>query len=65
MRRIDPLLEETFVASLAMSCLGAAIVLLFWLLTGLSPWPIVVLGVVGGFGWGVFLLALTSPARRR
>ena len=64
MRHLDPLLLDTLVALLATSCLGAAIALAFWLLTGLSPWPFVVLGEAAGLGFGVAMLALTSPRRR-
>jgi hypothetical protein len=62
--RLDPLLAETLVALGATTCLGVAIALGFWLATGLSPWPHVVLGVTGGLGFGVTALALTSPRRR-
>jgi len=63
--RIDPLLEETLAACCAVALLGAVISVLFWLLTGLSPWPGVILGEIVGLGMGVPLLALTSPRRRR
>jgi hypothetical protein len=32
---------------------------------GISPWPFVVLGEVGGLGFGVAMLALASPRRSR
>lgn len=64
MSRLDPLLEETLVAGLATLGLAAVIALLFWLFTGLSPWPMVVLAELGGFGFGLALLVLTSPRRR-
>jgi hypothetical protein len=63
--RIDPLLEETLAATMAVALLGAVMCVLFWLLTGLSPWPGVILGEIVGLGMGVPLLALTSPRRRR
>jgi uncharacterized MnhB-related membrane protein len=63
--RLDPLIEDTLAALLATSVLGAVIALLYWLLTGLSPWPFVVLGEAGGLGFGVAMLALCSPRRRR
>jgi hypothetical protein len=62
--RLDPLLVETGIALLATSCLAAVIALIFWLTTGLSPWPFVVLGEMVGLGFGISLLALTSPRRR-
>ena len=64
MANLDPLLRETLAASLAMTCLGVVVALLFWLFTGLSPWPGLVLGEVAGFGFGTALLALSSPRRR-
>jgi len=63
--RIDPLLEETLAATAAVALLGVVISVLFWLLTGLSPWPGVILGEIVGLGMGVPLLALTSPRRHR
>ena len=61
MRRLDPLIEEILVGAVAMSVLGIVIAVAFWLLTGLSPWPFLVLGEIVGLGWGVVLLALASP----
>ena len=62
---LDPLVEDTLAALLATSVLGTAIALAYWLLTGISPWPFVVLGEVGGLGFGVAMLALCSPRRGR
>ncbi|MBV8717983.1 MAG: hypothetical protein JO020_21835 [Chloroflexi bacterium] len=64
MRALDPLLQDTLAALLATSVLGTVIALLYWLLTGISPWPFVVLGEVGGLGFGVAMLALCSPRSR-
>ena len=63
--RLDPLLEETLAATAAVALLGALISLLFWVLTGLSPWPGIIIGEIVGLGMGIPLLALTSPRRRR
>jgi hypothetical protein len=63
--RLDPLVEDTLAALVATSVLGAAIALVYWWLTGISPWPFVVLGEMGGLGFGVAALALCSPRRRR
>jgi len=63
--RLDPLVEDTLAALVATSLLGAAIALAYWLLTGLSPWPFVILGETSGLGFGVAMLALCSPRRRR
>ncbi len=48
-----------------MTVLAVLIAALYWLVTGLSPWPGVVLGELIGFGFGLSLLALTAPRRRR
>jgi hypothetical protein len=63
--RLDPLVEDTLQALLATSLLGAVIALIYWLLTGLSPWPFVILGETSGLGFGVAMLALCSPRPRR
>ncbi len=63
--RLDPLIEDTLAALLATSVLGAVIALLYWTFTGISPWPYVVLGETSGLGFGVAMLALCSPRRRR
>ena len=64
-RRIDPLLEEVFAATVAMTLLAVVVAVLYWALTGLSPWPGLVLGETAGFGFGIALLSLSSPRRRR
>ncbi len=64
-RRIDPLLEEVLAATLAMTVLAVVVAVLYWLITGLSPWPGLVLGEIAGFGFGIAPLSLTSPRRRR
>ena len=63
--RLDPLVEDTLAALFATSLLGVVVALLYWGLTGISPWPYVVLGETGGLGFGVAMLALCSPRRRR
>jgi hypothetical protein len=59
-----PLLEDTLAALLSTSVLGAVIALAYWLLTGISPWPFVVLGEISGLGFGVAMLALCTPRRQ-
>ena len=63
--RLDPLLEEIIVASVAMTALGALVAALFWVFTGLTPWPFLVLAEIGGFGFGIAILAITTPKRSR
>jgi hypothetical protein len=64
MPTLHPLLEDMLAALLATSVLGTVIALAYWLLTGISPWPFVVLGEIGGLGFGVAMLALCSPRRQ-
>ena len=64
-RKEDGLIEEVLAASAALTALGVLIALLYWLIIGLSPWPFLVLGEIGGFGFGIAVLAVTSPKRRR
>lgn len=64
MLKLSPLVEEVLAATAAMTALSALIAVLYWLLTGLSPWPALILAELAGFGPGVALLSLTSPKRR-
>lgn len=64
MGKVDPLVQELGVATVAMAALSALIAFLYWIFTGDSPWPFVVLGELAGFGFGVSVLTLTSPRRR-
>jgi hypothetical protein len=63
--KLDPLVEETLAATLAVAMLGVVLTGFFWLVTGVSPWPGIILGELVGLGMGIPLLALTSPRRRR
>jgi hypothetical protein len=65
MGKLDPLVEETIAATLAVALLGVVLTVFFWLATGVSPWPGIILGEIVGLGMGIPLLALTSPRRRR
>jgi len=65
MKRLDPLIEEIILGTIAMAALGAVIAMAFWLLTGISPWPFLVLAEIVGLGWGIVLLALASPYHGR
>ena len=50
-------------AALALTPVGVVIGALYRWETGLSPWPGLVLGMIAGFGFGIAILALTSPRR--
>ncbi len=65
MKHLDPLIEEIILGTIAMAALGAVIAIAFWLLTGISPWPFLVLAEIVGLGWGIVLLALASPYHGR
>jgi hypothetical protein len=65
MAGLDPLFEEALVAIVAIGALIAVISLLYWLSTGLSPWPLVVLAEIAAFGTGMAVLLATSPRRHR
>lgn len=58
------LLRETGVAALLMLAIAVVVALLYRAVTGLSPWPYVVIAEIGAAGWGTAMLALSSPARR-
>ena len=58
--RLDPLIEDTLAALVATSVLGVVIASAYWLLTGISPWPFVILGEMGGLGFGVAMLAVAE-----
>ena len=62
---LDPMLEEAIVASISMFILGVFIALSFYVITGISPWPFVVLSECAAFGMGIALLTFASPRRRR
>jgi hypothetical protein len=61
----DSLAEEFLAALAAILALIGLISLVFWLFTGLSPWPDIVLAQLLVFGSGLGVLTLTSPRRRR
>ncbi len=62
---LEPLLEEFLIALGLMTVLAVIVALLFWWVTGQSPWPYVVIAEIGAFGWGTAMLALASPRNRR
>jgi hypothetical protein len=60
----NPLLEEFLAATVAIVALLALISALYWLFTGASPWPGLILGQALIYGTGIGVLTLTSPRRR-
>jgi hypothetical protein len=63
--KLDPLLEEAIVATVSMFVVAAFIALSFYVVTGISPWPFVILSECAAFGMGIVLLTMASPRRRR
>ena len=61
MSRLPPLLREFVVAAISMTLLGTVTAVCFYLFTGLSPWPFVLLAEIAGFGFGAVMLALPIP----
>jgi hypothetical protein len=49
----------------AICVLVGVIAAIYYIATGISPWPLFVLAELPGAGFGFVLLALTSPRRRR
>ena len=47
-----------------MLAIGVTVVVLYRAVTGLSPWPYLIIAMIGATGWGTVMLALCSPARR-
>ncbi len=58
------LLRGTGVAAVLMLVIAVAVVVLYRAVTGLSPWPYLVIAMIGAAGWGTVMLAVCSPARR-
>jgi len=57
--------EELVAGALAISGLMLALALIYWLVTGINPWPVFVLSELPGAGFGLVLLAMLTPHRRR
>ena len=62
-KSINPMLEEVIAALVAMTILATAVAALFWVGTGISPWPHVVIAEIGACGFGLVLLIASSPMR--
>ena len=59
------LLEELLNAIAAIAALIALLSGIYWLFTGLSPWPTIVIVQAIVFSSGLGVLTLTSPHRHR
>lgn len=57
--------EELVSGAIAITGLMLALAGIYWLVTGISPWPVFVLSELPGAGFGLVLLALMAPSRRR
>jgi hypothetical protein len=57
--------EELVSGAVAIAGLMIALAGIYWLVTGISPWPIFVLSELPGAGFGLVLLALMTPHHRR
>ena len=65
MTHLNPLLEEMLVATAASIVVGTLLGAVIWFVTRFPPWPGLVLGEVGGLGFGIALLAIATPKRTR
>ena len=63
--KLSPLVEEMLHAIVPMAMLVVTISALYWVFTGLSPWPEMVIAQILVFGSGLGVLTLTSPRVRR
>jgi hypothetical protein len=63
--KLDPIIEEAIIATISMTVLAAFIALSFYAITGISPWPFVILSECAAFGIGIVLLTVASPRSRR
>jgi hypothetical protein len=57
--------EELIAGAAAIAGLMLALAGIYWLVTGISPWPVFVLSELPGAGFGLVLLALLTPSRHR
>jgi len=57
--------EELLSGAVAIAGLMLALAGIYWLVTGINPWPVFVLSELPGAGFGLVLLALMTPHRRR
>lgn len=60
----NPLLQELLAAAFSMTLLIVAVSAIYWVFTGESPWPWVIISQVIVFGSGLGVLTLVSPRRR-
>jgi hypothetical protein len=57
--------EELLSGTAAIGGLMLALAGIYWLVTGLNPWPVFILSELPGAGFGLVLLALMTPSKRR
>jgi drug/metabolite transporter (DMT)-like permease len=57
--------EEFLHGAVAIAGLMLALAGIYWVVTGINPWPVFVLSELPGAGFGLVLLALLSPSRHR
>ncbi|MGI8549482.1 MAG: hypothetical protein ACR2PL_01615 [Dehalococcoidia bacterium] len=55
--------EQLLSGAAAIAMLMLVLAGIFWLVTGLNPWPVFVLSELPGAGFGLILLTLTTPHR--
>ncbi len=57
--------EELLHGSVAIAGLMLTLAGIYWVVTGINPWPVFVLSELPGAGFGIVLLALLNPTRHR
>ena len=55
--------EELLSGATAIAALMLALAGIFWLVTGMNPWPVFILSELTGAGFGLVLLGLMTPGR--
>lgn len=56
--------EELVHGTIAIAGLLATLAIIYWLVTGINPWPVFILSELPGAGFGLVLLSLHIPTRR-
>lgn len=63
-RGVCEMQEELLSGAAAIAGLMLVLAGIFWLVTGLNPWPVFILSELPGAGFGLVLLALMTPSKR-